>query len=251
MTIKFSTLSEKSKYALTHSNSRINILHGALRSSKNFTMILRWICFITTEVKPDETLCLCGASMFLVESLIKEIKEIVGYDNVEYSRAKSELIVLGKKHVVISSKDENAHYKIMKVTLKGAICEDVDQYPKALIDTFLVRLRPKGAKTFWSVTPDDNPSNYIKVNFIDKVDEINDEFERTIVAHHFTIDDNLSLSTEYVKHLKASLSGDDYIRYIEGKWVTEDKRGIDGGLNGKKNCTFEQKSQTCLDSLRL
>ena len=228
MTIKFTSLSEKAKYALTHSDSRINIFHGALRSSKNYTMILRWICFITTEVKPNEMLCLCGASMFLVESLIEEIKKIVGYENVEYSRSKSELIVLGKRHCVISSKDEDAHHRIMGTTLKGAICEDVDQYPKALIDTFMVRLSPKGAKAFWTVTPDDNPRNYIKVNFIDRVDEINEEFERTIVAHHFTIHDNLNLSPEYIDHLKSSLSGDDYRRYIDGEWVEEYIVGIDG-----------------------
>ena len=57
---EFAPLSDKAKYALLHSDHRINMFIGAVRASKTFISIMRWINFITTEVRDDQLVCICG-----------------------------------------------------------------------------------------------------------------------------------------------------------------------------------------------
>ena len=223
---KFAPLSKKAQDALTNSDHRINMFVGAVRASKTFISVIRWINFITTEVQDGQLLCVCGKSVATIErNIIAEIIKIVGRENVKYSRNKGELIVLGKMHMVCGVNDEAAKDKIHGATLMGALCDEAALYPKSFIDMLLTRFSYKGAKTFWTMNPE-NSGHYMKTEFIDREDEINlgedGTIGKRIKVFTFTIDDNLSLDDEYKQSLKNSLRGVYYDRLVKGLWCSAD-----------------------------
>lgn len=214
-------LSPKCKEALRDSNYRINFFIGAVRAGKTFTSVLRWIRFITKEVKPGEMVAITGKSTATIEkNIISLITELVGPEHIKYNSSKGLLWVFGVKHTIVGANDESSKNKIQGNTLKGALADEVCLYPKSFINMLDTRLSLPGAKMFMTANPE-GPNHFMRTEFILREDEINEKSSngKAFKAWNFTMEDNLSLDEDYKNDLKATLRGVFYRRLVLGEWV--------------------------------
>ena len=117
-------LSPKCEDALYDSDKRINIFQGAVRAGKTFTVCLRWIHFITREADPNGLFAIVGQSIGNVErNLISLFTELVGPENIKYSRSKNELYIYGRKHLVVGCTDIASADKIQGLSLAGSLMD--------------------------------------------------------------------------------------------------------------------------------
>lgn len=226
-------LSEKATDSLLNSHNRHNFLIGAVRAGKSFVAALRWIKFLHDEVDKDDVVLLAGPNIKSLEKhTIKLLRELVGPENLSYSRSKQELLVNGKKHYVVEAKEEvgddelypadKASMKIAAISFKGAFVEDLVHVPRNFMQVLTVRLCCPGAKAFYTLNPSEDPKHWIKTDWIDRQNEINEACENGIGIWWFNLDDNNTLNSDYVKVIKASTKSEwtsnKYRTLIEGKW---------------------------------
>ena len=108
--------------------------------------------------------------------------------------------------------DIRSESKIRGLTLQGAYCDELTQFPQDFFTMLLSRLRMPGAKLFGTTNPD-APSHWLKVNYIDRAAELN------LLDIKFLLDDNTTLPQEYVDAIKKEYTGVFFERFILGLWT--------------------------------
>lgn len=202
--------SKKQLQAFQQSNSRINILEGAVRSGKSFILLMRWIDYIINGAPGD--LVICGRTDRTIKrNIINPLIELVG-SSLHYSMAKGEVTLYGRTIYVVGANDDRAEGKIRGATFAGALIDEATLLPENFFKMLLSRLSISDAKLFASTNPD-SPYHWIKTDFIDREDELD------IKVIKFNIRDNPSLSEDYIKNLTNEYQGLWKKRYIEGDWV--------------------------------
>ncbi|QFG72777.1 PBSX family phage terminase large subunit [Limosilactobacillus frumenti] len=101
---------------------------------------------------------------------------------------------------------------IRGMTSYGAYINECSLATHDVFQEIIDRCSVPGSRVICDTNPD-NPEHYLKVDYIDNPDP-------SIKSFHFTIDDNPTLSKDYVKNLKRiTPSGMYYDRRIKGLWV--------------------------------
>jgi PBSX family phage terminase large subunit len=90
--------------------------------------------------------------------------------------------------------------------------DELTLMPKDFFSRLVDRQSITGAKIFATTNPD-NPAHWVRKDWLDRALELG------IRTWHFTLDDNPSLSAEYVARMKRTFTGLWYRRYILGHWV--------------------------------
>lgn len=218
--IEWAPFSPKALDFLQNSDARLNILHGSVRSSKTINCTVRWLNYLETGPKGD--LAMFGrTTATLSRNVLNDLFDIVGPKNYKWvNRQQGELILLDRRIYCFGANNEEAESKIRGATFAGALCDEVNLYPKSVFNQLMARLSVKGAKCFCNCNPD-SPYHWFYTDYI-----INDAIEDKKIWH-FTMDDNLSLDPDYVKSLKQEYVGVWYDRMILGKWVAAEGRIYD------------------------
>lgn len=120
--------------------------------------------------------------------------------------------MFGRRVLFEGANDARSESKIRGLTLQGAYCDELTQFPEDFFAMLLSRLRMPGAKLFATTNPD-TPHHWLKVNYIDRADELD------FLDVKFSIDDNTELDPEYVENIKREYVGVFYDRFIRGEWV--------------------------------
>lgn len=203
--------SPKALRSLTDSTARLNIWEGAVRSSKTFTSVIRWIDYANTA--PPGPLIMAGKTERTLKANILDIMgEIVGPRNWKYTEGTGEARLLGRKVLIRGANDQRAEEKIRGVTCAGAYGDELTIWPESFFKMLLSRLSVRGAKFFGTTNPD-SPYHYLKTEYLDRQEELD------LATWHFVLDDNPNLDPDYVESLKREYTGLWYKRFILGEWV--------------------------------
>ena len=214
---KYGKFSEKALDFLDNSDAFVNICHGSVRSSKTITTNIRWLDFIANS--PHDKFLMTGKTRDtlernVIEDLIKMIHGKIPYD---YNKYDGYLDIGDKRIYLVGFKDEGATSKIQGMTVGGWYSDETATAPESAIKMAMSRCSLDGAKMFWTMNPD-SPYHYIYKEYItnSKLKE-----DGVVKVWHFTLEDNLNLSPEYVDQLKKLYAGSQlqYKRYILGLWV--------------------------------
>ena len=201
----------KQRYSILHSEARINIWEGSVRSGKTIASILRWIDYVLTG--PEGNLLMVGKTQKSLEKNVLDlIAELVGPKNFTYRRVLGEVTLYGRKIDAVGANDEKSKDKIQGRTLAGAYGDEIPLWPESFFNMLLSRLSVKGAKFFGTANPE-SPRHWLKVKYLDRINELN------LNKFHFTLEDNPSLDPDYVENLRKEYVGLWYSRYILGLWV--------------------------------
>lgn len=204
-------LSRKQSDFLTAPMHRTNILDGSVRSGKTFISLPKFALEVKQSPDYYEFLMVGKTINSLNRNCLHLMQKIVGKSNFQYSLTKKEGVLFGHVVYLEGANDEQAFTKIQGMTLGGAYCDEIVNYPESFVRMLQSRLSLPKAFLLATCNPD-NPGHYIKTEFID-----NPNID--IKVWHFLLDDNIFLDPGYVENIKKEYSGVFYKRYILGLWV--------------------------------
>lgn len=219
--VKWKPFSPKALDAILNCTAFINILEGAVRSSKTLSSIIAWLAFL--EKSPNNEFLMSGKTIdTLYRNLIggaTGILAIVGCRRCQYKKSAEGgaqlLIKFGKQTKIcycVGAHNEGSEARIRGMTIGGWLADEVTLYPESFVKQAINRMSLDGAKAIWTTNPD-GPYHYIKREFIDKARD------KGYRVWHFELDDNYSLSEEYKENVKRAYTGLWYKRMIQGLWV--------------------------------
>lgn len=218
--INWKPFSPKALDFIRNSNARLNIAHGAVRSSKTISGTVRWLTYIIEG--PAGDLAMLGkTTATLQRNVLNDLFDIVGPTNYKWTnRQQGELQIMGRRIYCFGANNEDAESKIRGATFAGAYCDEVNLYPQSVFNQLMARLSVEGAKCFCNCNPD-SPYHWFYTEYI-KNDQIQDK-----KIWKFLMEDNLSLSESYMTSLKQMYTGVWYERMILGNWVAAEGRIYD------------------------
>lgn len=191
---------------------RINILHGSVRSGKTWISLLLWALWVRNMPIQNEYLMTAKTLTSLKRNCLELLVKLVGENNFTYSLQQKEGYLFGRRIYLEGASDARAESKIRGMTLQGAYCDELTQFPEDYFNMLLSRLSLPNAKLFGTTNPD-VPKHWFKVKYMDRQNEI------SILVLKFLIEDNTTLDAEYVNNLKKEYTGVFYNRFILGEWV--------------------------------
>lgn len=115
-------------------------------------------------------------------------------------------------YYMFGGKDESSYTLVQGITLAGVLFDEVALMPRTFVEQALARCSIEGSKFWFNCNPE-NPGHWFYIEWIKKAEQ------RNILYLHFTMDDNLSLSTQIKARYEGMYSGVFYRRYILGLWV--------------------------------
>lgn len=192
--------------------ARLNLLEGSVSSGKTWVSLVLWAFWVKT-MPVDKLYMMCAKSLTtLKRNCLLLLQELVGERNFVFSVPAKEGYLFGRHILLEGANDARAESKIRGLTLQGAYCDELTQFPRDFFAMLLSRLRLPGAKLIATTNPD-APGHWLKTDYIDRADELD------FLDVKFVIDDNTTLPADYVNAIKKEYSGVFYDRFIEGKWV--------------------------------
>ena len=133
-------------------------------------------------------------------------------DEVHHTRGAGIATILGRTVHLIGANDARAEGKLRGLTACLAMVDEATLVPEAFFTQLLARLSVPKARMLLTTNPD-GPSHWLRKKYLLRAHELD-------LAHwHFTLDDNHSLSAEYVAAIKAEFVGLFRKRMVEGLWV--------------------------------
>jgi len=192
----------------------INILEGAVRSSKNWTMIPK-IAFALDTYKVEGERVMFGVSKdTLYHNVLNDLFNFYGIKNYSYNRMTGELWLGNTKWRVVGAKDEGSEKYIRGSTVGVAYGDELIKIPKSFFEMMLSRMSPEGARLYGTTNPD-NPFHYINKDYITNVEK---KASGLVWSEKFMLRDNLSLSEAKILQFETMFKGVFKKRNIDGIW---------------------------------
>lgn len=234
MAVNWCEFSPKQLDFIKHSDAKLCIADGAVRSGKTIACTVRWLNYVATG--PQGDLAMLGKSLgTLKRNVLNDLFDIVGPKHSKWiDRQQGEFQLFGRRVYAIGAANEEAEGKIRGATFAGAYCDEANLYPESVWMQLMARLSIPGAQCFANCNPD-SPYHW----FYQKVimsQEIQSKKRWT-----FLMDDNLSLSDEYRAQLASMYSGVYKRRFIEGEWCVAEGLIYDAFDKSKHVIHYDQE----------
>ena len=182
-----------------------------MSSGKTWVSLVLWALWVQSMPQDGLYLMVAKSLTTLKRNCLILLQELVG-GNFTYSISTKEGKLFGRKIILEGANDIRSESKIRGVTLQGAYCDELTQFPEDFFAMLLSRLRLPGAKLIATTNPD-SPSHWLKTRYIDRKDELD------FLDVQFLLDDNTTLPQDYVENIKREYTGVFYERFILGKWT--------------------------------
>ena len=201
-------LSKKQVESYIGSTARLNLWEGAVRSGKSFISLLKFINFLKNG-PPGQVMVVGVSRDALQRNVVIELCSIMGMPMP--TPKSSQMNIFNRIVHFVGANDERAQRRIQGSTLACAYVDEMTLIPQGFFKMLLSRLSVPGAQLFGTTNPD-SPFHWLKTEFLS-----NQELDMKVFK--FKLDDNPSLTDEYINNLKKEYTGLWYKRYINGEWV--------------------------------
>lgn len=216
---KWQPFSDTSIHYLRDSTAWMNIAEGSVRSGKTITVITRFIEFILTS--PHHDFCMVGKTLNTLErNVVKPFKQMLRSMGIvaEHSHYFNEITFLDKTVALYGLGKHGDDEKIQGSTFAGTLVDEGTVINEEAFKMLISRNSLPGAMIFITCNPS-NPNHYLYSEYL-----TNDNMTSTgrVRRWKFKLEDNNTLSEEYINNLKASYKKGSlfYRRYIDGEWVS-------------------------------
>jgi PBSX family phage terminase large subunit len=210
-------LGEKQLCSVKEATGSVNLWHGAIRSGKTIGSLIRWLLFVPNAPLGGQLVIVGRTRESAWRNIIAPLQDpaITGdaAAHVIGNHGAPTVNILGRRVFVMGASDVQAELVLRGLTVAGAYVDEVTTLPEGFFVQLLGRMSAKGAKLFGTTNPD-SPAHWLKTKYLDRLRDL---------PHwrvwHFTMDDNPSLTAEYVAQKKLEFTGLWYRRFILGEWV--------------------------------
>lgn len=212
-------LSPRQIESCVHSDARVNLWEGSIRSGKTIASLLRWLRFVATAPRGGELVVFGRTRDAIARNVFGPLTDPSLFGPlaamVKYTAGAPTASILGRRIHVIGTSDASAAKVIQGLTVAGAYGDEVSLISESFWTMMIGRMSVPGAQLFGTTNPD-GPAHWLKRQVIDRAGELGYRIFR------FRLDDNAWLTAnnpEYVAQIKREYVGLWYRRYILGEWV--------------------------------
>lgn len=220
------------------------IADGAIRSGKTVCMSLSFV-FWAMDTFDGQNFIMAGKTISSFQrNVLTNLKIMLrsrGYRFVHHLSGETpNMLEVARNGVtnyfyIFGGKDEGSQDLVQGITAAGAFFDEVALMPESFVNQATGRCSVDGSKYWFNCNPD-GPYHWFKVGWIDRstgylgkaeVERLKKEaaekkqdieFKRLLYVH-FTMDDNLSLSSEIKARYQSWYAGMFFKRYILGLWA--------------------------------
>jgi PBSX family phage terminase large subunit len=212
--MKLQPLSKKQRDFLLHSDARLNIAFGSVRSGKTLVSLLRWLYIVATAPEGANLLIAGKTERTVRRNILSLIQDLVSPAEFNINYGVGECTIYGRRVYLVGANDERAENKIRGMSLYAAYCDELTLFPESFVQMLLSRLSDKNAILIATTNPD-SPYHYVKTKFLDRVKDLNLKYWQ------FHLEDNKTLPTDYISDLKSEYVPGTvwYKRYILGEFA--------------------------------
>jgi len=197
----------------------LNVWEGSVRSSKTLASLTAWALLYVAQ-SPEGVFLMSGATLGSISRNC--ITGDFGFLNLFGGEQRTDtdgskfIEWLGKRLYYVGSDNIRSFQKIRGMSIGGWYADEIDLHHEAfIVEAFNRSLASTDRKNFWTLNPN-VPSHPIYKNYIDKYLE---ESVPGYHYHHFTLDDNPSMTAERKAEIATQYSGIFYRRFILGERV--------------------------------
>ena len=193
---------------------QIALWSGAVSSGKTIASL---IAFLIRLANPPERglIVLVGRTLQTIErNIIDPLQEsdlFAGFVSIQHTTGSSTAVINGRTVHLIGAHDARSEGRIRGSTIALAYVDEATLVPQPFWMMLLSRLRVAGAQLYATTNPD-GPSHWLRQEFILRAGEVGMRY------WEFRLEDNPSLTGEYVDRLKQQYTGLWYRRFIDGAW---------------------------------
>jgi len=210
-------LSQKQIDSIAHSSlKKVALWVGAVSAGKTIASLFALFIAIRRS-RGAGLIVIVGKTLQTIERNIIEpmqsvdlFGELATY--VQHTRGSNTAIILGREVHLVGANDTRSEEKIRGATVEIAYVDEATLLPVGFWEMLLTRLRVDGARLLATTNPG-SFNHWLRQQFIMQAELKN------MIVFHFTMDDNPSLTAEYVADMKASFTGAFYDRFILGLWT--------------------------------
>lgn len=194
---------------------QIALWAGAVSSGKTVASLIAFL--LALETAPQRGLIvMVGRTLQTIErNVIDPLQsdELFGFvaPLVHHTRGSSVATILGRSVHLVGASDVRAEMRIRGATISLAYVDEATLLPQSFWMMLLSRLRVPGARMFATTNPD-SPHHWLRKHFMLRSAEVGMRY------WNFRLEDNPSLTAEYVERLKKQYVGLWYRRFIDGAW---------------------------------
>lgn len=217
-TFEYKEFGAKSLDVLDNANAFLNILDGAVRSSKTITTTIKWLEFINRSPH-DEFMQSGKTRTSLYRNVLRDELSMLEGFGVDYEHRPSDGYLRIEDNYIwlIGFAHEGIADIIRGMTIAGWYADETNTYPRSTVEEALDRLSLEGAQSYWTMNPD-NPRHYINTDYILNQRLYDNNF---LKRFHFELEDNPNLPPSYIRllHERYPPGSVGYKRKIKGLWV--------------------------------
>jgi PBSX family phage terminase large subunit len=211
----------KALEAYTGPVQRLNLWDGSVRSGKTLNSLMRWARWVREDAPPGGLMIVSKTERTAKQNIVDPLRQIFGDRLAKYSAGNHELILFGRRHMIVGAADARSEGKIRGITLAGMYDDEMTLNPESFFTMALSRLSLPGAALFGTTNPD-SPVHWLKRRYLDRAADLD------LRRWHFILEDNPYLDPDYVRQLKAEYQGLWHKRYILGEWAVAEGAIYDG-----------------------
>lgn len=204
---------------IKHENPKILICYGAMRAGKTYVLSTAYLGHIAKFEGENRKFIIGGATYANIwRNILYDWEELLG---IKIKLHKDNSFDLFGNKIYVFGGDNASSWKAVKgFSAAGAFLNEATALHDTFIKECIARCSDKGSVIYMDTNPD-NPTHYVKTDYIDKSGTRFKNGKLNIQAFHFTLFDNEFLDKEYVESIiNATPSGMYTDRNIYGKWVS-------------------------------
>jgi hypothetical protein len=196
---------------------QIALWAGAVRSGKTIASLIAFL--LALQDAPQQGLIvIVGRTLQTIERNVidpLQADELFGWcaPLVSHTRGSGVATIMGRAVHLVGASDVRSEGRIRGSTISLAYVDEATLLPQAFWMMLLSRLSTPNARMFATTNPD-SPSHWLRKHFMLRSADVGMRY------WNFRLEDNPSLTAEYVARLKLQYTGLWYRRYIDGAWCT-------------------------------
>lgn len=191
---------------------RMTIVEGCISSGKTFICNHKSIEHILYNYTGRGIIFFAGRTLTTLERNVLEPLSLQYGKDFKYSTNQKKASLCGIRIDLEGCNDKTAESKIRGSTAEFILGDELTLWNKAFLIRCMGSLRVPNA-CFLGTTNPDSPENFVKVDYLDRKEELG------IRNIKFDMADNPSLTDEYIRQVSNEYTGVFKERFIHGLWV--------------------------------
>ena len=211
-------ISRKQAHSITNADDKkITLWVGAVSAGKTIASLFAFL-FAVQATKGTGLIVIIGKTLQTIErNLLNPLMDYRIFGplsrHIQHTKGSGVAVIFGKVVELVGANDVRSEEKIRGSTIELAYVDEATLLPLGFWEMLVSRLRTPNAPKLYATTNPGSTRHWLRLEWILKA------AEKNMQVFHFVMDDNPSLTPEYVRDMKASYTGVFYDRMIKGLWT--------------------------------